>query len=345
MSQQLFSELEKLLAEVEQTVIDTPESLETFRIRFLGSKNILKHYFGEIKQVEPALKKSYGQQVNAIKQAAEEKFTNAKGAGSATKTAIKKNKIDVTLPGEPFAAGGRHPVSILMQRIVNIFRQIGFTIEEDREIEDEWHNFTALNIPEDHPSRDMTDTYYLKFDAGRVLRSQTSNVQIRVMENRQPPIRIISPGRVYRNETVSARSHCQFHQIEGLYVNEGVSFAELKQTLLYFVRQMFGPKTEIRLRSSYFPFTEPSAELDVSCFLCDAKGCNVCKHTGWVEILGCGMIDPQVLEHCGIDSERYTGFAFGMGIERPALLAYKIPDIRLFFENDVRFLKQFKSAV
>ncbi len=344
MAQDIWTETDHLLTEIEQSQPADKEALEAFRIRFLGSKNILKGFFARIKDVSPERRKEFGQRLNAVKQAAEQKYETLSAQIAAATAKKQSAAMDFSLPGEPLQSGSIHPVAILMQRISGIFKQIGFSVVEDREIEDEWHNFTALNIPEDHPSRDMTDTYYLKFDAGRVLRSQTSNVQIRTMERQKPPIRVISPGRVYRNETVSARSHCQFHQIEGLYVDEGVSFADLKQTLLYFVKQMFGSGAEVRFRASYFPFTEPSAELDVSCFLCEAKGCSVCKHTGWVEILGCGMVDPQVLEHCGIDSERYTGFAFGMGIERPALLAYKIPDIRLFFENDIRFLRQFTTA-
>ena len=255
------------------------------------------------------------------------------------------DEIDLSAPPSSMPLGSRHPISITMNRIIDIFSRIGFVVEEEREIEDDWHNFTAMNTPEDHPARDMQDTYYLKDSTSMLLRTHTSSVQARVMTSQKPPIRIIAPGRVYRNETISARSHCQFHQVEGLYIDKNVSFADLKQTLFYFAQEMYGVDSKIRLRPSYFPFTEPSAEMDVSCFICDAKGCNVCKYTGWVEILGCGMVDPQVLENCGIDSKEYTGFAFGMGIERQAMMLYDINDIRLLFENDVRFLKQFQSAI
>jgi len=250
----------------------------------------------------------------------------------------------LTAPGETFEIGSRHPVSITMNRIIKIFDRMGFVVAEEREIEDDWHNFSAMNTPADHPARDMQDTYYLKDNTNMLLRTHTSSVQARIMMSQKPPIRIIAPGRVYRNETISARSHCQFHQVEGLYIDKKVSFADLKQTLLHFSKEMYGPNTKIRLRPSYFPFTEPSAEMDVSCFICDSKGCNVCKYTGWVEIMGCGMVDPQVLINCGINPEEYSGFAFGMGIERQAMMLYGIQDIRLLFENDVRFLRQFTSA-
>jgi phenylalanyl-tRNA synthetase alpha chain len=240
--------------------------------------------------------------------------------------------------------GSQHPISIIKQQIISIFSKIGFTVSEGREIEDDWHNFTALNTPENHPARDMQDTFYVSINPEMVLRTQTSSVQVHIMEKQKPPIRTLSPGRVYRNEAISARAHCQFHQVEGLYIDTKVSFADLKQTLLYFAQEMFGTDTAIRLRPSYFPFTEPSAEMDISCTICKGAGCNVCKYSGWVEILGCGMVDPQVLENCGIDSNKFKGFAFGMGIERIAMLKYQVKDLRLFFENDVRFLKQFTSA-
>jgi phenylalanyl-tRNA synthetase alpha chain len=258
----------------------------------------------------------------------------------------KSAGIDLTLPAEPYAIGSRHPISIVRSRILEIFSHIGFTVAEGPEIEDDWHNFSALNFPENHPARDMQDTFFIE-DSGEkemALRTHTSSVQVRVMESTKPPIRILAPGRVYRNEAISARAHCFFHQVEGLYVDEGVSFADLKQTLLYFAQEMFDANTKIRLRPSYFPFTEPSAEMDISCNICGGKGCNVCKYTGWVEILGCGMVDPNVLENCKIDSTKYSGFAFGMGIERITMLKYAINDLRLFSENDVRFLKQFRSA-
>jgi phenylalanyl-tRNA synthetase alpha chain len=251
---------------------------------------------------------------------------------------------DLTMPGDPIELGSRHPVSIVRKKIIEIFSSIGYTIAEGPEIEDDWHNFTALNFPPDHPARDMQDTYFVTDDQQWLLRTHTSTVQVRVMEQQKPPIRVICPGRVYRNETISARSHCFFHQVEGLYIDKDVSFADLKQTLLYFAQEFFGKDTKIRLRPSYFPFTEPSAELDVSCFICGGEGCPVCKHSGWVEILGCGMVDPQVLENCKIDSNVYTGFAFGMGIERITMLKYQIKDIRILFENDVRFLKQFEGG-
>ncbi|MBK6642053.1 MAG: phenylalanine--tRNA ligase subunit alpha [Bacteroidetes bacterium] len=250
--------------------------------------------------------------------------------------------LDPTLPAEPIVIGSRHPVSIIRNHIIEIFNRIGYAVAEGPEIEDDWHNFTALNFPPEHPARDMQDTFFMDDEWGMALRTHTSSVQVRVMQNSKPPIRIIAPGRVYRNEAISARAHCLFHQVEGLYIDENVSFADLKQTLMYFAQEMFGSETKIRLRPSYFPFTEPSAEMDVSCNICNGKGCNVCKYTGWLEIMGCGMVDPNVLENCGIDSKKYSGFAFGMGIERIAMLKYTISDLRLYFENDMRFLEQFK---
>ena len=257
---------------------------------------------------------------------------------------INKTAIDLTLPGDNLALGARHPIQIVKNKIVEIFNRLGFVVEEDREIEDDWHNFTALNMPEDHPARDMQDTFFINLNPDIVLRTHTSSVQVRVMDRQKPPIRILSPGRVYRNETISARAHCYFHQVEGLYIDENVSFADLLQTLDYFVKELFGQETKIKLRPSYFPFTEPSAEVDVTCFICGGKGCNVCKYTGWVEILGCGMVDPKVLENCNIDAEKYSGFAFGMGVERITMLKYQIKDIRLLSENDIRFLEQFRTA-
>lgn len=340
MSLDVFEKANALWEEIKVSSPQGKEGVEQFRIQYLGSKNVIKALFGEIRNVENTRKKEFGQLVNSIKEYAKAKHEELIVTKESGKETVK---IDLTAPAEPMTLGSRHPVSLVMNRIVEIFARIGFTVTEDREIEDEWHNFTALNTPEDHPARDMQDTYYMMNDMSRLLRSQTSTVQVHVMENQQPPIRVISPGRVYRNETISARSHCQFHQVEGLYIDEDVSFADLKQTLYYFANEMYGEGTKIKLRPSYFPFTEPSAEVDVSCFICDAKGCNVCKYTGWVEILGCGMIDPAVLENCGIDSKKYSGFAFGMGIERQAMMKYQINDIRLLFENDVRFLEQFKA--
>lgn len=335
----------QLLTELETANPATSEELEQFRLRFLGTKNVVKPLFEQMKSVPNEQKKEYGLLINAVKQKAETKFQSAREVMESAAYSQKESSLDLTLPGEPLEIGSLHPISLTMNRIVGIFERIGFVVAEEREIEDDWHNFTAMNTPEDHPARDMQDTYYLKDSATMLLRTHTSSVQARVMESQQPPIRIIAPGRVYRNETVSARSHCQFHQVEGLYIDEGVSFADMKQTLYYFAQEMYGPQTRIRLRPSFFPFTEPSAEMDVSCFICDAKGCNVCKYTGWVEILGCGMVDPQVLVNCGIDPEKYTGFAWGMGIERQAMMLHGIKDIRLFFENDVRFLRQYTAVM
>ena len=345
MSSETFDKVKQIQAEIIQADPQSKEAIEQFRIRFLGSKNILKPLMGEIRNIPNEQKKAYGQLVNQIKQEAEQKFQSLKAGLEAASDQKDAQAIDLTAPAEPISLGSRHPVSIIMNRIIEIFSQIGYTVAEDREIEDDWHNFTAMNTPEDHPARDMQDTFYLKDSTSMLLRTHTSSVQARTMTREKPPIRIIAPGRVYRNETISARAHCQFHQVEGLYIDENVSFADMKQTLLYFAQEMYGENTRIRLRPSYFPFTEPSAEMDISCFICNAEGCNICKYTGWVEIMGCGMVDPKVLENCGIDSEKYTGFAFGMGIERQAMLRYRINDIRLLFENDVRFLNQFKSAL
>ncbi len=345
MASEIFEKVERIKEEIAAAEPQNEEELEQFRIRFVGSKNIVKGLFGEIRNVPNERKKEFGQLVNNVKETAENKYQQFKQLVEAQREEADAAALDLTAPGEPLELGARHPVSIAMNRIVGIFERIGFVVAEEREIEDDWHNFTAMNTPEDHPARDMQDTYYLQGSRHMLLRTHTSSVQARVMRQQPPPIRIIAPGRVYRNETISARSHCQFHQVEGLYVDEDVSFADLKQTLLYFAREMYGPDTKIRLRPSYFPFTEPSAEVDVTCFICNAAGCNICKYTGWVEIMGCGMVDPQVLENCGIDSEKYTGFAFGMGIERQAMLLYNINDIRLLFENDLRFLEQFRSAL
>ncbi|NNE29724.1 MAG: phenylalanine--tRNA ligase subunit alpha [Saprospiraceae bacterium] len=345
MSAEVFEKVKQVEEEINLANPGDEASVEAFRIRFLGSKNILKPLFGEIRNVEPARKKEFGQLVNSVKQLAETKYQNLKEASQNEAASKKQEGMDLSAPGIPLRLGSRHPISITMDRIIGIFEKIGFGVAQEREIEDDWHNFTAMNTPEDHPARDMQDTFYLRDFSNYLLRTHTSSVQARVMTTSQPPIRIIAPGRVYRNETISARSHCQFHQVEGLYVDEKVSFADLKQSLLYFAQEMYGPETEIRMRPSFFPFTEPSAEVDVSCFICDAKGCSVCKYTGWVEIMGCGMVDPAVLSNCNIDPEKYTGFAFGMGIERQAMMLYKVEDIRLFFENDIRFLKQFRSAL
>lgn len=348
--------MEKLDAyrqEIENTNISNAQDLESYRIKFLGTKGLVKALFGEMKQVPADKRKEFGQVLNDFKQFAENKFEQAKA--SLDQGPAKKESVDVSLPGDPLEIGARHPVTLVKNRIIRIFQRLGFSVADGPEIEDDWHNFTALNLPENHPARDMQDTFYVESGKGPsqtewLLRTHTSNVQIREMEKKKLPIRIICPGRVYRNETISARSHCFFHQVEGLYIDENVSFADLKQTLYFFVQEMFGNRAKgeavkVRFRPSYFPFTEPSAEMDVSCFICGGEGCRICKHTGWVEILGCGMVHPNVLQNCGIDPEKYTGFAFGMGIERPALLLYDVNDIRLFSENDVRFLKQFTGAV
>jgi phenylalanyl-tRNA synthetase alpha chain len=345
MSADTFSKVDEMKAAIEADQPGDLQALEQFRIKYLGSKNVIKALFGEIRNIPNEQKKEYGQRVNAVKEAAEAKYNSLKqNLETAAEEAAVKD-IDLTAPGEPIELGSRHPIAVTMNRIIRIFERIGFVVADDREIEDDWHNFTAMNTPEDHPARDMQDTFYLQNSMEMLLRTHTSSVQARVMKHTQPPIRIIAPGRVYRNETVSARSHCQFHQVEGLYVDENVSFADLKQTLLYFAREMFGPDAQIRLRPSYFPFTEPSAEMDVYLGTETEKDYRLTKGTGWLEILGCGMVDPAVLENCGIDSTKYTGFAFGMGIERQALRLYDIGDIRLFFENDVRFLKQFASTI
>ena len=339
-----FEQLHTLLQEIEQAAPQNPAELEQFRIRFLGTKNVIKPLTGEIRNVPGEQRKDYGQLINRAMRTAEEKFNTLKAALEAAVEDRGAESLDLSAPGEPLGLGARHPIAITLNRIVSIFERIGFVVADGPEIEDDWHNFTAMNTPEDHPARDMQDTFYLLNSTEMLLRTHTSPVQARVMTNQQPPIRIIAPGRVYRNETVSARSHCQFHQVEGLYIDEGVSFADMKQTLLYFAREMFGaPK--IRLRPSFFPFTEPSAEMDVWIGMDNERNYRLSKGTGWLEIMGCGMVDPQVLDNCGIDSTKYSGFAFGMGIERQALRLYDIGDIRYFFENDVRFLRQFSTVV
>lgn len=345
MSANAFQQLQDLLQEIEVANPASAETIEQFRLRYLGSNNVIKPLMGEIRNVPNDQKKEFGQLINKAKELAEAKFETLKAVAEAAAEKSQAAGLDITAPGEPIDLGSRHPVAVTLNRIVRIFERLGFVVAEEREIEDDWHNFTAMNTPADHPARDMQDTYYLRNSTEMLLRTHTSSVQARVMTSQKPPIRIIAPGRVYRNETISARSHCQFHQVEGLYIDKGVSFADMKQTLYYFAKEMYGPDTKIRLRPSFFPFTEPSAEMDVSCFICNAKGCRVCKHSGWVEILGCGMVDPQVLINCGIDPEEYSGFAFGMGIERQAMMLYTITDIRLLFENDVRFLKQFSSVI
>jgi len=320
------------------------KSAEEFRIKWLGTKGVVKNLMGEMKKVPAEKKKEFGQILNEFKQLAESRYEELKQSAVGNQQSTAGN-IDLTLPGDNVQVGTRHPISLMTNHIISIFQRLSFAVAEGPEIEDDWHNFTALNLPEHHPARDMQDTFYVQQNPDWLLRTHTSNIQIREMEKGKLPIRIICPGRVYRNETVSARSHCFFHQVEGLYIDENVSFADLKQTLYFFAKEMYGHDVKIRFRPSYFPFTEPSAEMDISCVLCKGAGCNVCKKTGWLEILGSGMVHPNVLSNCGIDPNKYTGFAFGMGIERPALLKYGINDIRLFSENDVRFLKQFTSAV
>jgi phenylalanyl-tRNA synthetase alpha chain len=361
--EQLLNKIETYKQEIAATTATDAKAAEEFRIKWLGTKGIVKEIMGEMKNVAPEKKKEAGQLLNEFKLFTEGKYEELKASTSSIEH--QTTNIDLSLPGDEMPIGSRHPVTLMRNRIVSIFQRLGFAVAEGPEIEDDWHNFGALNLPEHHPARDMQDTFYV--DGGTpfrtnddktgtefqlsekmlnwVLRTHTSSVQIREMEKGKLPIRMLMPGRVYRNETVSARSHCFFHQVEGLYIDENVSFADLKQTLYFFVKEMYGKDVKVRFRPSYFPFTEPSAEMDVTCFICGGGGCNICKKTGWVEILGCGMVHPNVLSNCGIDPNKYTGFAFGMGIERPAMLKYGVNDLRLFSENDVRFLKQFTSAI
>ncbi|MCD6113186.1 MAG: phenylalanine--tRNA ligase subunit alpha [Bacteroidales bacterium] len=341
--------IQKILEEVTQLNVKNKQELEEFRVKFLGKKGYINDLFSEFKNVPSEKRKEIGQKINNLKIEVQKKINLLKDSFENNEEELEIKK-DLTLPVDFENLGARHPLSIVYNEIVNIFSRIGFNVSEGPEIEDEWHNFSALNFPEEHPARDMQDTFFIENNPNDIknqvaLRTHTSCVQARVMESSKPPIRTISPGRVFRNEAISARAHCIFHQVEGLYIDKNVSFADLKQTLLYFAKEMFGESTKIRFRPSYFPFTEPSAELDVTCNICGGKGCNVCKYTGWLEILGCGMVDPNVLKNCGIDNEKYTGFAFGMGIERIAMLKYQINDLRLFFENDMGFLKQFESAI
>ncbi|MEJ7627384.1 MAG: phenylalanine--tRNA ligase subunit alpha [Ferruginibacter sp.] len=344
--EQLLERIRLHKKEIEAESVINKESLEVFRIKYLGSKGIVKAVMSEMKNVAAESRKEAGQILNDFKVFTEDYYENVKKTISArgSNNTIASD-IDLTLPGYAAPLGARHPLSLIHNRIVSIFHRLGFAVAEGPEIEDDWHNFTALNLPEDHPARDMQDTFYISKDPDWLLRTHTSSVQIREMQKGILPLRIICPGRVYRNETISARAHCFFHQVEGLYIAEKVSFADLKQTLYFFVQEMFKSDIKIRFRPSYFPFTEPSAEMDISCLICNGSGCNVCKKTGWVEILGCGMVHPKVLTNCNIDNEKYTGFAFGMGIERIAMLKYQVKDLRLFSENDVRFLKQFTAAL
>ena len=338
----MLEQVNTLRTEIEQFQASTQEELEAFRMRFLAKKGVIAALFTNLKEVPVSEKRQWGAMLNELKQTAKERFQVLIGQVGFSSQSAAVSTEDLTLPPPTTGIGALHPLTSTCDKIVALFERIGFNVSEGPEIEDEWHNFTALNFPDNHPARDMQDTFFVGTD--RALRTHTSSVQVRVMESEALPIRTVSPGRVFRNEAISARANCIFHQIEGLYVNQGVSFAELKETLLYFVKEMFGDSTKLRFRPSYFPFTEPSAELDIDCRICRGKGCNICKYTGWVEIMGAGMVDPQVLTNCNIDPAVYTGFAFGMGIERIAMLQYHINDLRLFTENDVRFLKQFTAC-
>lgn len=339
----MLDKINEYLAEAEAFTTQDKKDLENFRVKFLSKKGLLAELFNHFKSVAPEQKKTFGQALNQLKNKVEEKVKDL-SEQLESKAATTSSGIDLTLPGAQVPIGARHPISLVKNQIIEVFSRVGFNVSEGPEIEDDWHNFTALNLPEYHPARDMQDTFFLQTNPDWLLRTHTSSVQVRYMENHQPPIRTISPGRVFRNEDISARSHCIFHQVEGLYIDQGVSFADLKQTLLYFTKEMFG-KSKIRLRPSYFPFTEPSAEVDIYWGLNSETDYRITKGTGWLEIMGCGMVDPNVLKNCQIDPAQYTGFAFGMGIERIAMLLYQIHDIRLFFENDVRMLKQFKAVI
>jgi phenylalanyl-tRNA synthetase alpha chain len=334
--------INQLLEEISHLAAPNQEELEALRIKFLSKKGEISTLFNDFRNVANEEKREVGQLLNELKDAAQNKINELKeNFNNANKT---EQKTDLTRSSDPIKLGTRHPLSIVKHEIIDIFSRIGFTIAEGPEIEDDWHVFGALNFPPEHPARDMQDTFFIEQNPDVLLRTHTSSVQSRVMATQKPPIRMLFPGRVFRNEAISYRAHCFFHQVEGLYIDKDVSFADLKQSLIYFAKEMFGADTQIRLRPSYFPFTEPSAEMDISCNLCGGKGCQFCKHTGWVEILGCGMVDPNVLENCGIDSKVYSGFAFGMGVERITNLKYQVKDLRMFSENDVRFLKQFESA-
>ena len=339
-------EIEQILAEIKELKCKTEKDIEDARVRLLGKKGEITKLFEEFRTVTPELKKEFGQKLNVLKKEATAKIEELKAQADAS-GAASSDSFDATMPGDPIPLGSRHPVSIARQQIVNIFRKFGYDVAEGPEIEDDYHVFEALNFPPNHPARDMQDTFFVSTGHPNplLLRTHTSSVQVRTMERSKLPIRVICPGRVFRNEAISARAHCIFHQVEGLYIDENVTFADLKQAILLFAREMFGPDTQIRMRPSYFPFTEPSAEVDVSCNICHGKGCNICKGTGWLEILGCGMVDPNVLEASGIDSKKYSGFAFGMGIERIAMLKWQVNDLRHYFENDMRFLREFSSCV
>lgn len=338
--------IDALMAEIEKLQATAEQEIEQARVHLLGKKGEITKLFEEFRTVAPEMKREFGQKLNVLKNAATAKIEELKQAAE-EKPQTSSAKFDYTKPGDVFPLGSRHPVSIAREEILSIFRKFGYDVVEDREIEDDWHVFEALNFPPDHPAREMQDTFFINDNEKNpiLLRTHTSSVQVRAMETLSLPIRIVCPGRVFRNEAISARAHCIFHQVEGLYIDKDVTFADLKQAVLLFAREMFGSKSEIRMRPSYFPFTEPSAEVDVSCNICGGKGCNVCKGTGWLEIMGCGMVDPNVLEDSGIDSSKYSGFAFGMGVERIAMLKWEVRDLRHYFENDLRFLKQFESSI
>lgn len=338
----MVEKIRQIKEQISSACASTKEDVEALRIKFLSKKGEISQLFNDFRTLLPEDKKALGPAINALKDFATERINELRLAVESTDDIDPT--LDLTRTASPIALGSRHPLSIVRNEIISIFSRLGFTVAEGPEIEDDWHVFSALNFAADHPARDMQDTFFIQRNPDVLLRTHTSSVQSRVMEHTQPPIRIICPGRVYRNEAISARAHCFFHQVEALYIDKNVSFADLKQTLLYFAREMFGPETKIRLRPSYFPFTEPSAEMDISCNLCGGKGCSFCKGTGWVEILGCGMVDPNVLEACGIDSKVYNGFALGMGVERITNLKYQVNDLRMFSENDRRFLEQFQAA-
>jgi len=346
----MLDKIKELQKEIASATVNDQDQLEHFRIKYLSKKGLVSLLFEDFRNIPAAQKKEVGMNLNVLKKAAQEKYNSLKESLVISEETLKAN--DLTCPAFPLTVGSRHPISIVRKEINDIFSRIGFIVSEGPEIEDDDHVFTRLNFAPEHPARDMQDTFYISRISQEdsnpddiLLRTHTSSVQVRVMQNQKPPIRTISPGRVFRNEAISARAHCIFHQVEGLYIDENVSFADLRQTLFYFAREIFGKATEIRLRPSYFPFTEPSAEMDVKCRICGGRGCNVCKYTGWLEVMGCGMVHPNVLEACNIDSIKYTGYAFGMGIERIAMLKYQVNDLRLYFENDIRFLEQFKTSI
>jgi phenylalanyl-tRNA synthetase alpha chain len=334
--------IDQLTAAIQVAAPANAKEVELYRQQYLGRNGEIQKLFEVFKSVSPEEKKTLGKVLNELKKLAEQRLETFK---ETTTEEASSTNIDLTLPVIPNKLGNLHPLTLTRHRIIEIFERLGFNVEDGPEIEDDWHNFSALNFPENHPAREMQDTFFVGRNPDVLLRTHTSNVQIRLLEKKKPPVRSIMPGRVYRNEAISARAHCFFHQVEGIYVDRNVSFADLKQTLYHFAKEMFGKETKIRLRPSFFPFTEPSAEIDVTCLICHGKGCNVCKHSGWVEIAGSGMVHPNVLRNCAVDPEEFTGFAFGMGIERVTMLRYGINDLRLFSENDVRFLRQFKAVM